>query len=81
MKLRKGIGAGIGTLIGLAVVGLKHFRIWPFNRRRGSSQSKQQSHTNGSAEKLVVESGKEYRRNHPRSWVPVDNFKAPVVFD
>jgi hypothetical protein len=73
MKLKKGAGAGIGALIGLAVVGLKHFGIWPFNRRKGSSQSNQQKHTDGSSEKSMDTSSGEHRRNHPRSWTPADS--------
>jgi len=75
MKLRSGIGAGIGSLIGLAVIVLKQLKIWPFNRKKKAPKQ-----TEEQAEELIETSQKHRKRNHPRSWNSINEFTTRANF-
>jgi hypothetical protein len=64
--LRIGIGVGVGALIGLGIVTLKQFQIWPFNSKRKTA--KQTVDKALGTEEEVSTASRKLRRRHPRSW-------------
>jgi len=63
--LRVGIGAGIGSLIGVAVIGLKRLKWWPFTKKKTPKEE-----TDDEPSEVSTKHG----RSHPRSWTPANEF-------
>jgi hypothetical protein len=69
-----GIGIAVGSLVGLGVMGLKHFKLWPFNNvgqddeesddegnDREDDEGQEEDDENDPPEMRLC-------RRHPRSW-------------
>ena len=67
----KGIGAGVGALLGLAVVTWQQFNIWPFNKKRKASNIPEgRDRESESDVREEARRTQKHRRSHPRSWTP-----------
>ena len=71
-RLTIGIGAGVGGLVGLAVIALKHFKIWPFKRVgrvATEDEGNNDEEENIDNDRISPGSSKSsLRRRHARSW-------------
>lgn len=74
LRLRVGIGVGVGGLIGLAVCALKHFKIWPFNKVgreiRASDEGEEAEEVDKEEdEEVPIQSPtRRLHRRHAREW-------------
>lgn len=70
-RLMVGIGVGVGGLVGLAMIALKHFKVWPFNKvGRDADESDDQGESENDEEggEDTTSFKGRLRRRHPRSW-------------
>jgi hypothetical protein len=58
----------VGSAIGLGVIALKQFRVWPFNRGRRSPQGRQAAAGDATGESSNNGTTSKNRRRHARAW-------------
>ena len=74
--LIEGIGTAVGSAIGLGIVALKQFNIWPFNRIRRGPQQTQAPEGQGGESPSNSAPASRHRRRHARAWNPSDDYLA-----
>jgi hypothetical protein len=75
-ELIEGIGTAVGSAIGLGIVALKQFNIWPFNMIRRAPQQTQAPEGQGAESSSNNVPASRHRRRHARAWNRSDDYLA-----